>query len=106
MNPILATDYGNLAVFVFGTPVLLCAMALIVCGFIFRQRWCHIVAGLIALVTGIEFFRSLPEAKINARPITKEFGWGAFAITALAALGAAVTKADPASPRKSAPEQD
>lgn len=97
MTPIIATDYGNALAFVVGAPALLLALLLLGFGLGFRQRWLHIVAGVIALYTGINFFTSLPDAKSGEVAATKIFGLSALLLAVLCMLAAYFTRPRPAS---------
>jgi phosphatidylserine synthase len=92
MTPILATDYGNLQAFFVGVPALLLALLFVAFGMGFRARWLHIVACVIALLVGIQFFCSLPDANGGAVAQTKACGWGALALAVVAMLAAALTR--------------
>jgi hypothetical protein len=92
MSPILATDYGNLIAFAVGAPAMLLALLLLGFGLGFRQRWLHVVAGVIALIAGITFFTSLPDAKGGDVALTKTFGWSALLLSAVCWLAAYLTR--------------
>ena len=68
VNPVLATDYGNAAVFLIGIPLLLVALLAWPYAFLVSRRGvdgrgCCVVAGLLSLLVGAVAFYSLPEAR-------------------------------------------
>jgi hypothetical protein len=97
MTPILATDYGNLWAFLIGAPALLLALLLAALAAGFRARWLHVIACLISLFAGFEFFSTLPDAVRDARLLTKLVGSAALALALATLLAAIFTRPRPAS---------
>jgi len=74
MQPILASDFGNLGAFMLGVPALGLAILIGVPCFIFRVRVLAVPCGVVCWLTGALFFWSLNIARAADRMITVFFG--------------------------------
>lgn len=73
MQPILASNFGNLGAFVLGVPALGLALLIGVPSVIFRVRALAVVCGVVCLLVGGLFLLSLSMAVEADRLITVAF---------------------------------
>ena len=73
MTPLLATNYGNMYVFLLGVPALAIAIILGVTGIFFRLKLLAVSCGVVVSVLALAFFVSLKDAEGDSA-LTVSFG--------------------------------